>query len=164
MMAPMEASDGPGFMLPLQLLAAFRSVVDQVHDELGRRGHPDARPLHAFALQAIGPAGSTTAELGRRLGISKQGAAKTVRSLERLGYIRREADPSDRRAKIIRRSRRGEAFLAISAAEFDRVRERIAASLGRDGARRLEADLRLLAPDLHHARFADFPGWLGSGG
>ncbi len=160
----MAAPDEPGFMLPLLLLAVFRSVVDQVHEELGRRGHPDARPLHAFALQAIGPAGSTTSELGRRLGVSKQGAAKTVRSLERLGYVEREADPGDARAKVVRRSKHGEAFLAISAAEFDRVRGRIAESLGRAEARRLEEDLRSLSRDSQHGPFTDFPGWLGSGG
>lgn len=159
----MEGSDAPGFMFPLLLLAVFRDVVDQVHEELGRRGHPDARPLHAFALQAVGPTGSTTAELGRRLGVSKQGAAKTVRALERLGYVERENDPADGRAKIIRRSARGEEFLAISAAGFDRVRRRIVEQLGRAEARRLEAALRSLAPDSHRGPFADFPGWLGSG-
>lgn len=158
----METSTRNGFTFPLLLLAVFRDVVDQVHLELDRRGHPDARPLHAFALQAIGPDGSTISALGRRLGISKQGAAKNVRTLEELGYTTREPDPGDARATIVRRSARGEEFLAISAVEFDRVRARIAKTLGSAEAKRLEEDLRVLSPDLPHARFTDFPGWLAT--
>lgn len=157
----MEDSDRPGFTLPLLLLAVFRDVVNRVHDELARQGHADARPLHAFALQSIDPAGSTTSELGRRLGISRQGAAKIVRSLQRLDYVTREPDPDDDRAMIVRRSGRGEEFLAISAAGFDRVRDEIARTIGSAAAARLEEDLLTLAPDPRHATFTDLPGWLG---
>src|SRR6202008_1175695 len=70
-------ADRFGFELPLLLAAAFRTLIDRLHDQLAPRGHPDARPIHAFALQAIGPDGATVSELGRRLGVSKQAAAKT---------------------------------------------------------------------------------------
>jgi hypothetical protein len=43
-----------GYELPLLLFAGFRSVLDDLHAELARRGHPDMRPAHGFALQAIG--------------------------------------------------------------------------------------------------------------
>jgi DNA-binding MarR family transcriptional regulator len=80
------------------LVGAFRSLIDELHRTLAENGHDKARPLHGFALQAIGPDGSTTSQLGRRLGVSKQAAAKTVASLERAGYIRREPDSADARA------------------------------------------------------------------
>src|SRR5580658_491145 len=66
-----------GFELPLLLVGAFRSLIDELHAELARQGHDLARPVHGFALQAIGPEGVTVSELGRRLGVSKQAAAKT---------------------------------------------------------------------------------------
>ena len=72
------SADRFGFELPLLLAAAFRTLIDGLHDQLAARGHPDARPIHAFALQAIGPDGATVSELGRRLGVSKQAAAKTA--------------------------------------------------------------------------------------
>jgi hypothetical protein len=61
----------PGFDLPLLLFGGFRSIIDELHAELSRRGHPDLRPAHGFAMQAIGMAGATATETGRRLGISK---------------------------------------------------------------------------------------------
>lgn len=89
----MSSGERAGFELPLLLLGAFRSVIDELHGVLAESGHGEARPLHGFALQAIGPDGSTASELGRRLGVSKQAAAKTVASLERVGYVGREPDP-----------------------------------------------------------------------
>ncbi len=85
-----------GFELPMLLFAGFRSIIDELHAELARRGHPDLRPAHGFALQAIGLGGATAAEAGRRLGISKQAAGKTIDRLEELGYVHRYGDESDR--------------------------------------------------------------------
>ena len=80
----------PGFELPLLLAGAFRELIDNLHAELGKHGHGQARPLHGFALQAIGPDGATVSELGRRLGVTKQAAAKTAAGLEQIGYIARQ--------------------------------------------------------------------------
>ena len=55
-----------GFELPLLLFGGFRSIIDELHAELARLGHPDLRPAHGFALQAIGPRGATATEAGRR--------------------------------------------------------------------------------------------------
>jgi hypothetical protein len=58
------------------LLAGFRTLIDQLHGELARRGHPHLRPAHGFTMQAIGLEGATASELGRRLGVSKQARAR----------------------------------------------------------------------------------------
>src|ERR1700761_6634028 len=104
----MPPGERAGFELPFLLIGAFRSLIDELHRTLAESGHHEARPLHGFALQAIGPEGSTASELGRRLGVSKQAAAKTVASLERVGYVRREPDPATLgRAACRERARRG---------------------------------------------------------
>ena len=154
-------SERAGFELPLLLAGAFRALVDDLHAELARRGHPAARPLHGFALQAIGPDGATVSEIGRRLGVSKQAAAKTVAGLERLGYALREDNPSDARAVLVRRGVAGEELLALSAEAFDRIRAAWVAELGRDRVARLEDDLDRLAGANGVAKFGDLPGWLG---
>src|ERR1700734_3019093 len=110
----MHPAERAGFELPLLLVGAFRSVIDELHGMLAENGHDEARPLHGFALQAIGPDGSTASELGRRLGVSKQAAAKTVASLERVGYVHREPDPGDARAVRLPRTAPGEEKLARS--------------------------------------------------
>lgn len=153
------SSDPPGFELPLRLFAAFRVLVDRLHAELARQGHPDVRPAHGFALQAIGPNGATAAELGRRLGVSKQAAGKTVDALERLGYVRREVDPRDARRRTVRLTDRGLDVLARSARIFGRLRSEWAAALGPQRLRALEEDLRRVTPAESFP--LDVPGWFG---
>jgi DNA-binding MarR family transcriptional regulator len=154
------SSDSPGFELPLRLFLAFRVLIDSLHDELARQGHPEARPMHGYVFQAIGPDGSTAAELGRRLGVSKQAAGKTIDTLERLGYVARGADPHDARRKIVRLTDRGIDCLALSARIFDRLRADWARTLGEDRLRALEADLRTMTPE--EPFLLDMPGWFGN--
>jgi DNA-binding MarR family transcriptional regulator len=155
----MSSGERAGFELPLLLLGAFRSLIDELHRTLSEGGHGEARPLHGFALQAIGPGGSTTSEVGRQLGVSKQAAAKTVASLERVGYVLREPDPEDGRAVRLLRTARGEEMLALSAAFFESYRARLGDALGPDRLAELEDDLeQMAAPIGDHLR--GFPGWL----
>jgi DNA-binding MarR family transcriptional regulator len=158
-MTPDREQDRPGFELPLLLVGGFRALIDDLHRELAERGHPDARPIHGFALQAIGREGVTTSELGRRLGVSKQGAAKTAAGLERVGYIAREADPADARAVLLKPTARGIEMLALSAEIFDRLRAGWAEELGAKRLAALEDDLRrIVVPS--GAKLGDLPGWL----
>lgn len=60
------------------------------------------RPAYGFAMQAIGPAGASASDIGRRLGVTKQAAGKTVDRLVTLGYAERADDPADARRKLIR--------------------------------------------------------------
>lgn len=152
-------SDAPGYELPLLLFAGFRSLIDQLHAELARQGHPDARPAHGFAMQAIGIDGATAATVGRRLGVSKQAAGKTVDRLVSLGYAARTDDPTDARRKLVRLTPHGLDALARSARIFDDLRARWAAALGPDRLRALEADLRAVTPP--DAFGLDAEGWLG---
>lgn len=137
----------------------FRVLVDALHAELARQGHGDLRPMHGFMFQAIGSHGTTAAELGRRLGISKQAAAKHIDALERLGYVERGHDPADARSKIVRLTDRGMDSLARSAAIFNDLRDRWAKIFGEERLRALESDLRKVTPD--DAFPLDVPGWFG---
>jgi DNA-binding MarR family transcriptional regulator len=139
-------------------MASFRAIIDELHQELSRQGHPDARPAHGFALQAIGPDGATVSELGRRLGVSKQAAAKTAAGLERLGYVARRPHPEDGRAQILVRTARATDFLARSAAIFERGRAELAGRLGPERLAALEDDLAVIAGG--QPWLTDLPGWL----
>jgi DNA-binding MarR family transcriptional regulator len=158
----MASADGtPGYELPLLLFAGFRAIIDELHVELARRGHPELRPAHGFTMQAIGPRGATATEVGRRLGISKQAAGKTVERLEAIGYATRAGDHADRRRKLVRLTPHGLAALAESAAIFTEIRGRWARELGPGQVEDLEACLRQMVPD--GVFRLDVPGWLGAG-
>lgn len=149
----------PGYELPLLLFGGFRTLIDRLHEELARQGHADARPAHGFALQAIGPSGVTAAELGRRLGVSKQAAGKTVDRLVRLGYVERAASPADGRAKVVRLTPLGVDLLNRSAMIFDALRAEWVATLGEEQVGLLESALRAVVPT---GLRVDAVGWLGT--
>jgi DNA-binding MarR family transcriptional regulator len=154
-----SAADPPGYELPLLLFLGFRSLVDDLHAELARQGHPDVRPMHGFVFQAIG-GGTTAAGLGRRLGISKQAAGKIVDGLAGLGYIERAADPGDARRKLVLLTDRGLDCLARSARIFDELRAGWARELGAGRLRAMEQDLRTVTSP--GPLRLDVPGWFSA--
>jgi len=111
-------------------------------------------------MQAIGLDGATASELGRRLGVSKQAAGKTVDRLEELGYAERAPDAADGRRKLVRLTPRGIEALGLSAMIFDELRARWAAALGADRLRALETDLRRMTPPGSFR--LDVSGWFGA--
>jgi len=152
--------DAAGFELPMLLFGGFRAMIDELHAELGKRGHPDMRPAHGFAMQAIGLGGATATEIGGRLAISKQAAGKTVERLEELGYVERVGDDADRRRKVVRLTPAGISALTLSAMIFGDIRMRWAGALGVARLAELEQDLRTMAPG--DTLRLDVPGWLGN--
>ncbi|MBT2440919.1 winged helix-turn-helix transcriptional regulator [Streptomyces sp. ISL-36] len=152
--------NGKGYELPLLLFAGFRTLIDRLHAELARQGHPDLRPAHGFAMQAIGGEGATASDIGRRLGVSKQAAGKTVDRLLAVGYAERADDPADARRKLVRLTPRGYDALARSAAIFDELRAEWTATLGPGRVRDMEAALRTVVPAETTYRL-DATSWLG---
>ncbi|MGK3209100.1 MarR family winged helix-turn-helix transcriptional regulator [Amycolatopsis sp. MEPSY49] len=152
--------DTPGYELPFLLFGGFRTLIDRLHAELARRGHPDVRPSYGFAMQAIGVRGATASEIGRRLGVSKQAAGKTVERLEALGYAERADDPDDARRKIVRLTAHGVDALTKSAEIFDDLRSDWARAVGAERISALEADLRkVVGPAAYRL---DAAGWFSS--
>src|SRR5258708_20602655 len=82
-----------GADLALLLLGGFRSLVDATTAELARRGYEDVRPVHDFAMRAIAAGAGNASELGRRLSVSRQAAAKTIAALQHRGYVTRTPTP-----------------------------------------------------------------------
>ncbi|MGW4234286.1 MarR family winged helix-turn-helix transcriptional regulator [Streptomyces sp. NPDC004980] len=146
MAEPEEGRVVAGFELPVLLFAGFRSIIDDLHRDLAAHGFPEMRPAYGYALQAVGREGASASEIGRRLGVSKQAAGKTVEKLEGFGYVERVDDPEDGRRKLVRLTARGVEVLARSAEGFERLHAEWVRALGAERVRALEADLRTMAP------------------
>ena len=121
---------------------AVGTFIDEMHRRLVDVGHPELRPVHGFAFQALRGAGATTAEIGSHLGMSKQGAAKVVAQMAALGYVRTVVDPDDARARPVVLTARGREAMAAAAAIQGQLETELARSLGRadvDATRRVMA-------------------------
>jgi DNA-binding MarR family transcriptional regulator len=103
------------------ILRAGQAAIEELHRRLAERGHPGVRPAHGYAFQAIGADGATATDLGERLGVTKQAAGQMVDELTRLGYVTREADPSDGRRRLVQLTPRGVDCLRASADAFEEI-------------------------------------------
>src|SRR5579863_7946368 len=133
-----------GADLALLLLGGFRSLVDAAHDELALRGYEDVRPVHDFAMRAIAAGADNPSELGRRLSVSKQAAAKTIAVLQQRGYVARDTDPLDARRKRLQVTTLGLEVLRQGEAIFDQLRERWVQQIGAAELESLERHLATL--------------------
>ena len=128
-------ADPPGFELPLRLLLGFRVLIDELHAELARQGHPGLRPMHGFVFQAIGPGGTTAAGLAAGWA-SPAGRGQDHRRAGAARLRRARADPADARRKVVRLTGRAVDALERSARIFDDLRAAGPRSSGRSGCAR----------------------------
>jgi DNA-binding MarR family transcriptional regulator len=150
-----------GADLALLLLGGFRVLVDDAILELAERGYEDVRPAHDFAMRAIAAGADDASELGRRLSVSKQAAAKTVAVLEERGYVARGTDPIDARRKRLEVTALGFEVMRAGEAVFDELRDKWKRKIGAKQLERLEADLVALV-GASPVR-VDSPGWIAPG-
>ncbi len=94
----------------------------------GDRGFPDGRVMRLCG----GASDVTISQIGRELGITRQGASKIVGSLRDRGYVTLSPSPADRREKIVKPTRRAVEFLAAQGEAARRIEERIRGELGAD--------------------------------
>ena len=147
-----------GADLALLLLGGFRTLVDAAHAELAERGYEDVRPVHDFAMRAIAAGADSASELGRRLSITKQSAAKTIAVLQERGYVTRDTDPRDGRRKRLQVTALGFDVMRQGEAVFDELRHQWAQQIGAAELDRIEDHLTALA-GAQPVRF-DTPGWI----
>ncbi|HET9322845.1 MAG TPA: MarR family transcriptional regulator [Gaiellaceae bacterium] len=101
-----EAPAGPpliGALLRIPWEAVRHRMLERLHE----RGFEDFEPAHLNVFQYPGPNGARPSDLAAQLGMSKQALNYLLGELERLGYLERRADQTDRRSKRIALTRRG---------------------------------------------------------
>ena len=129
--------------LPLaRLLSAATQVsVHRLNEALAAEGYLDLRPAYGYGMLALGPDGATASQLGVRLGITKQAAAKLASQLERDGYLRRVDHPSDGRAQLLLRTARGNGLLQAAAKVQDQMERDLAHAVGGPTVRAMRSAL-----------------------
>src|ERR1700691_127458 len=153
-----SAMSRSGADLALLLLGGFRSLVDATSAELARRGYEDVRPVHDLAMRAITAGAGKASELGRRLSVSKQAAAKTIAVLQERGYVTRDTDPRHARRMLLQVTPLGFEVLRTGEAIFDELRDQWERQIGPAQLESFETHLAALVGD-PAVRF-DTPGWI----
>jgi DNA-binding MarR family transcriptional regulator len=120
---------------PVRVAGLLRVAADRafaaVRDEVVAR-YPDLRPAHVQVFSGGPIEGLRVTELAERAAMTKQSMHELVMHLERCGYVRRDPDPADARARLVRLTDRGREVQETAHAASARVhlawRDRVGAA------------------------------------
>ncbi|MFC1409721.1 MarR family winged helix-turn-helix transcriptional regulator [Streptacidiphilus sp. N1-12] len=104
----------PDYDLGVLISRLNRDFERELWRTLTARGFTDIGPRHGSVLAHLRPEGVRASDLARLSGQHKQVIGTIVDELEALGYAFRRPDPSDRRAKLVVPTERGQAELATA--------------------------------------------------
>jgi DNA-binding MarR family transcriptional regulator len=124
------------------LLGAIRDgLVEDVQRRLTAAGYGDVRASHDCVFRHLTPDGLRLRDLAALSQISPPAIGEHVDELERLGYVERAPDPSDRRAKLIRPTQRGSAFMRAAYQALAEIETEWTDAIGADSLARLRDGL-----------------------
>jgi DNA-binding MarR family transcriptional regulator len=116
-------------VVPALLRAARGSYGHAIRAHLAAVGFDDLPRNGAHVLGGIVNHGGSASGLVRELGVSKQAASQLIDTLVVRGYLRREADPDDRRRVTIDATERGRAAAAAVRAGVQQIEAQLAAAI-----------------------------------
>lgn len=130
------------------------ALLGQAYSTLGHRivrgvvaaGFPQ-RPAHSAVFAHIDLAGTRLTELARRANMTPQAMGDLVDDLERLGYVTRLPDPTDRRAKLVTLTPKGRACIDAAHETIAEIERGLETILGKRVLTELRDTLRRIIAD-----------------
>jgi DNA-binding MarR family transcriptional regulator len=135
---------GDSWSTAVAVLRLTSQLVDGIQEGLARRGFEDVRPAHGFAFARISEGDATTADLAEHLGITKQAAGQLVEYLVDHGYVVRQPDERDGRARLLLLTERGQACTVAAEASAAETVDGWRSQLDPRGFIQLQAALRAI--------------------
>lgn len=128
------------------LLYAYQATARELVATLRTNGHGAIRPKHGAVFANIDREGTRATTLAERAGMGKAAMGELIDELERLGYVARRPDASDRRAKLVVPRPAALEVTHLVHAFNRRLEARYRRMLGPKAYNSLRASLRLIAP------------------
>ena len=122
----------------------YQTYLHWLYARLRTEGFTDIRVTHSTVLRRVTPDGVRVTDLAERAGMTKQSMAYLVEDLTNLGYVETVPDPTDRRAKLVVPTTKGERLLAASRRLGDQYEQHVAKLLGANDAKKLRTLLETL--------------------
>jgi DNA-binding MarR family transcriptional regulator len=113
--------DGDRINFGVLLLIPYRHMEERIFKAIQDAGFNDWTLAQAKVFQRIAPQGSRLTTVAARSQMTKQSAGVLVDELERLGYVRRVPDPTDKRARLIQIQDRGWRAIEVGQVAHDQV-------------------------------------------
>jgi DNA-binding MarR family transcriptional regulator len=112
------------------LFIPYRHMETRILHAIWDAGYDDVTLAQARVFQRIAPGGSRLTDLAEQAQMTKQSVAGLVDELERMRYVRRVADPDDRRARLIQIDKRGRQAAKAAQVAHDKIQAEWRSHLG----------------------------------
>jgi|SRR5690349_12600627 len=139
-----EPVEGGPLSIALLCFVVHRAMEDRVLSDLAAAGFDDITAAQARIFARIGPKGTRVGDLAEQARVTKQTAGFLVDQLERAGYVRREPDPTDARARLVVIAERGLAGVEVARRTEAAVQAEWTRHLGKRATDQLHASLTKL--------------------
>jgi len=121
-------TEGPHVGAMMRL--AWQRVWRDIFSGVAAAGYDDVNPAHVALFGYPGLDRQRPSELAERLQITRQSVNDLLGHLETHGYLTRETDPSDGRARVVRLTPKGRRLETTINAQAQAAEQRIAEMLG----------------------------------
>ncbi|MEH6590244.1 MAG: MarR family transcriptional regulator [Halioglobus sp.] len=126
-----------------RLLREFaKDFENRIFSKLQASGYAEIRPAHSAVFANLGMGAVRVTELAERAQVTQQAMGKMLKEIERMGYIARDVDSEDKRAKEIRLTAKGVKLAEDSLVIVKQVRSEYAEVIGESDLSKLEKMLR----------------------
>jgi DNA-binding MarR family transcriptional regulator len=122
-------------------LQVYQGFEQRLAAAIKDRGHPNFRAKHSAVLAHIDPEGTRLSTLADRAAMSKPAMLQLVDELESKGYVKREPDPYDRRAKLIVPTEKGIDQISVAFQVAEDLEQQVRELVGRQQYRVLRQAL-----------------------
>lgn len=134
-------------------------LLGKAYSQLGHRlvqalvgeGFPQ-RPAHSGVMAHIDEGGTRPSVLARRANITPQAMGELVDDVERLGYVTREPDPNDRRAKLVVLTPRGIELEKVAGQQIASIDAQLTELLGETALQQLQQSLHAIINHGNHKK------------
>jgi DNA-binding MarR family transcriptional regulator len=132
--------------LLIRLLREFRR---ELSAPATAAGYGDIRDPHLQIFGAIGIGGVRLTDVAARAQLSLAATSELVNDLQDLGYLQRQPDPSDGRAKLICLTDRGRALMAHAGDRVASIEQQWSTAVGRQSFAQMCATMQRLLDRLN---------------
>ena len=130
------------------LRVVWQWVWELNNEAASRAGFDDVNPAHVSLFRYPGLDGQRLTDVAQRMQITKQSVHELIGHLEQRGYLVRETDPTNRRARLVRLTPKGHRLQEVIRLQALDAERRIATIVGARRFAQLKGALAVLVDEI----------------
>jgi len=143
-----SAIDPPPPYIGYSMHLVWQWVWELNMDAATRAGYDDVNPAHVSLFRYPGLDGHRLTDIAHRMQITRQSVHELIGHLEQRGYLVREPDPTNRRARLVRLTPKGQGLQEVIRRQAQDAERHVVEMLGVRRFEQLKEALAILVDEI----------------